>query len=108
MFFTFTVVCRIKFVMNFMGLYNIKTLNNRGSNMRSHHEIALASIKCFTDDGTLDIEEVNFLLGLALRDSVIDEGEKRVLADIFSQVNKDTVSPKTWERMESVRVKYGF
>lgn len=76
--------------------------------MKSHHEIALGSIRCFADDGTLDLEEVNFLLGLALRDNVIDEDEKRVLADIFGQINKDTVSPKTWERIESVRLKYGF
>ncbi|MCM8528992.1 MAG: hypothetical protein NE327_20885 [Lentisphaeraceae bacterium] len=76
--------------------------------MKSHHEIALRSIKCFADDGTLDLEEVNFLLGLALRDEVIDKDEKRVLADIFDRLNKDTVSPKTWERIESVRLKHSF
>lgn len=76
--------------------------------MKSHHEIALNSIRCFTDDGTLDLEEVNFLLGLALRDNHIDDDEKRVLADIFSRITKDTVSDKTWDRIESVRIKYKF
>ena len=41
--------------------------------MKSHIEIAIASIKCFTDDGTLDLSELNFLLGLALRDDRVDE-----------------------------------
>lgn len=76
--------------------------------MKSHHEIALNSIRCFADDGTLDLEEVNFLLGLALRDDKIDADEKRVLADIFGRITKDTVSDKTWERIESVRKKYNF
>ncbi len=76
--------------------------------MKSHHEIALGSIRCFADDGTLDLEEVNFLLGLALRDNEIDADEKRVLADIFDRINKDTVSEKTFSRIESVRKKHGF
>lgn len=70
------------------------------SGIESHHEIALASIRCFTDDGTLDAGELNFLLGLALRDNIIDDDEKRVLSDIFSKVSKADVTPQVWERIE--------
>jgi len=76
--------------------------------MKNHYEIALGSIRCFADDVTLALEEVNFLLGLAMRDQVIDKDEKCVLADIFDRVNNDTVSEKTFSRMESVRKKHNF
>lgn len=72
----------------------------------SHLEIAIASIRCFTDDGRLDIGELNFLLGLALRDNKIDPDEKRVLADIFAKVRSGDVDPKVWERIQQVKSRY--
>ena len=39
----------------------------------SQFQSALASIKCFTDDGTLDRQELNFLPGLALWDEKVNE-----------------------------------
>lgn len=74
--------------------------------LKSHQEIALASIRCFTDDGTLDVGEVNFLLGLALRDEIIDDGEKRVLADVFSQISEDDVEAHVWMRIIEIKKKY--
>jgi len=76
--------------------------------MESHIEIALASIQCFTDDGTLDMGELNFLLGLALRDNKVDDEEKRVLGNIFKQVKSNEVKPAVWERIEEVKKKYGI
>jgi len=76
--------------------------------MESHLEIALASIQCFTDDGTLDLNELNFLLGLALRDNKVDEEEKRVLRNIFNQVKRSEVRPAVWERIEEAKNKYGI
>lgn len=73
------------------------------SEMSSHHEIAIASIRCFTDDGTLDAGELNFLLGLALRDNVIDDDEKRVLSDIFNKVSKSEVTQQVWERIQKAK-----
>lgn len=74
--------------------------------MESHLEIAIASIKCFTDNGTLDEGELNFLLGLALRDDKVDEDEKRVLGNIFKQVSQNKVKPVVWERIQEARKKY--
>ncbi|NQZ57211.1 MAG: hypothetical protein HRT88_07050 [Lentisphaeraceae bacterium] len=74
--------------------------------LKSHHDIALASISCFTDDGTLDMEEVNFLIGLALRDDVVDDGEKRVLGDIFSRVSKGDVKAQVWQRILDIKQKH--
>ncbi len=74
--------------------------------LNSHLKIALESIKCFTDDGTLDLGEVNYLLGLAMADDVVDDDEKRTLANIFNQVTKDTVSDVVWERIVEIRKKH--
>ncbi len=71
--------------------------------MDSHLEIAIASIKCFTDDGTLDIGELNYLMGLAMRDGIVDEDEKRVLGSIFGKVEEKDVSNVVWERINQIK-----
>jgi hypothetical protein len=78
------------------------------SDLQSHQEIALASIKCFTDDGKLDLEEFNFLLGLALRDNKVDEEEKRVLGNILDQVSAGSVSQKLEDRISQVKKLYSI
>ena len=75
---------------------------------KSHLEIAIASINCFTDDGTLDIGELNFLLGLAMRDGVMDEDEKRVIDNIFSKVTHNDVSHVVWDRMQAIKKEHKF
>lgn len=70
---------------------------------KSHIEIAFQSISVFSNDGQLDIGEINFLLGLALRDEAIDEDEKRVLATIFAQAEKGHVPESVQARIDEVR-----
>lgn len=77
-----------------------------GSN--SHIEIAYSSIRCFANDGTLDLAELNFLMGLALRDGEIDADEKRVLGNIFSEVSEKDVTKETWDRIKAIKAKYGI
>ena len=74
---------------------------------RDYIELAYSSIRVFADDGTLDIGELNFLLGIALRDGKIDEDEKRVLRNIFKQVHEKDVNPRVWERIQEIRDKHG-
>lgn len=74
--------------------------------LNSNLKIALASIQCFTDDGTLDVGEVNYLLGLAMADGVIDEDEKETLRSIFNRVTKNEVTEATWKRIEEIRSKH--
>jgi hypothetical protein len=78
------------------------------SNSRSYLDIALASIKVFTDDGKLDLEELNFLLGLALRDSVVDEDEKRVLANVFRRAEQGEMRPAVRARIADARARHGI
>ncbi len=69
----------------------------------SHIELAYSAIPVFADDGTLDMGELNFLLGIALRDGVIDDNERAVLRSIFDRVTEDEVSARVWKRIEDVR-----
>lgn len=72
----------------------------------SHIDIATASIGCFTDDGTLNEAEVNHLVGLALRDGVVTDDEKRVLGNVFSKVGQKDVCENTWKLIVDVKSKY--
>lgn len=74
--------------------------------MQSHTEIAVASIKCFTDDGTLDLKELEYLMGLAQRDGVIDDEEKRVLSNIFGKISQVDVSTEVWTQIGQIKQQY--
>jgi hypothetical protein len=78
------------------------------SKLRSHHEIAISSIHVFSDDGRLDLAELEKLLALALRDEVVDEDEKRVLANILTRAERDGVAADVQTRIDELRAKYGF
>jgi hypothetical protein len=69
----------------------------------SHIEIAYSSIRVFSNDGQLDLGELNFLLGLALRDGLVDDEEKRVLRKIFAQAELGKLSPVVKERIVEAR-----
>lgn len=94
-----------------LSFLNKVTNNIKGKNMslsNSHLDIAIESISCFSNDGTLDAGEVRRLVGLALRDEVVDDEEKRVLRNIFNKVTQGEVSADTWAAMEDARRKYDF
>ena len=74
----------------------------------SHIEIAYSSIRVFSDNGQLDLGELNFLLGLALRDQVVDEEEKRVLSKIFVQAELGRLAPLVKDRIALARKQHGI
>ncbi len=78
------------------------------SKIRSHLEIAVLSINVFSDDGKLDLAELEKLLAVALRDDVVDEDEKRVLGNILTRAERDGVAADVQTRIDEVRAKYGF
>lgn len=75
---------------------------------KSYIEISFESIKVFTDNGTLDLHELGFLLGIALRDGVVDDDEKRVLGRIFKEAEKGRLEPRVQERIAEVRRKHAI
>jgi ubiquitin C-terminal hydrolase len=74
----------------------------------SYIEIAFSSIKVFSDDGQLDLQEFNFLLGLALRDQHVDEDEKRVLGNVFRQAEKSPLNLMVRKRIADARKVHGI
>ncbi len=74
----------------------------------SYLEMAYSSVNVFSDDGKLDESELNFLLGLALKDGEIDDDEKRVLKNIFDQIKDDSISVLMQDRLKAVREKYSI
>jgi len=75
---------------------------------KSYIEISHESVKVFTDDGTLDLHKLVFPLGIALRDGVIDDDEKRVLGWIFKEAEKGRLEPRVPERIAEVRRKHAI
>jgi len=64
--------------------------------------------RVFDDDGTLDMAELNLLLGLVLRDRVMDDDERKLLAEVFGRVTADDVEPRVWHRICQLRSRYGI
>jgi hypothetical protein len=73
-----------------------------------HLELAYASFAIFADDGTLDLSELNFLLGLALKDGKVDEMEREILAGVLNRITEPQVSAAVWKRITAVRRKHGI
>lgn len=79
-----------------------------GTPESSYLELAYSSIRIFANDGKLDLTELNFLLGLALKDGQVDDDEKRVLRRIFEQAEEAGVDPIVAGRIRAARRKHGL
>ena len=60
------------------------------------------------DDGTIDEGELAFIKRLALKDGVIDDEEKEVLARIFGKLNADDLSTTVRDEIASFRREFDF
>jgi len=69
----------------------------------AHLQLALASVPVFTDDGRLDLAELESLLALALADHRLDEDEKRVLGNVLDRAEADGVGADVQARIEAIR-----
>lgn len=75
---------------------------------RNYLDLALASIQVFTDDGRMDAGELDKLLALALCDGVVDDDERRVLANIFRRAEEAGVSAEVAARIGQARRLHGI
>ena len=74
----------------------------------SYLELAYSSIKIFANDGTVDMEELNYLIGMAMRDGHLDDDEKRVLGRIFDQAEKTRLRLAVRTRIGELRRRHGI
>ena len=75
---------------------------------RSSIELAYASLALYADDGQLDMDELNTLLDIALRDGVISTGEKEVLRGVFNRITEPDVTAEVWSRIQDLRQQYSI
>ncbi len=73
-----------------------------------HLNLALASIPVFTDDGRMDLAELERLLALAEQDGTLDDEEKRVLANILRRAEGDGPGADVLQRIAEVRAKHAL
>lgn len=69
----------------------------------AHLQLALASVPVFTDDGRLDLAELESLLALALADHRLDDDEKRVLGNVLDRAERDGVDAVVLARIRQIR-----
>lgn len=75
---------------------------------RDYLEMAFHSIRCFTDDGKLDLPELNRIVAIAESDGVVDDNEKRVLSGILNRVRKPEVDKTMAERIAQLSKQYAL
>ncbi|MDH5835001.1 hypothetical protein [Luteimonas kalidii] len=68
-----------------------------------HLQLALATMPVFSDDGRLDLAELESLLAKALADHQLDEDEKRVLANVLDRAEADGVDSEVGMRIAEIR-----
>ena len=73
---------------------------------REYIDLAVASIKAFADDGTLDRGELERLLALAMRDGEIDADERRVLENILRRAQQSRLTPDARAAIADVAAKH--
>jgi hypothetical protein len=78
------------------------------TNSRSHLDLTIASISIFSNDGLIDMMELDKLLQLAERDGVIDDDEKRVLGKIFAQAKQTKLDPDVARRIAEIRAAHAI
>ena len=82
--------------------------NNDEKKDRSSIELAYASLVLWAEDGTLDAQELDTLLNIALRDGVINENEKGVLRGVFNRVHEEDVPAEVWSKIQDIRKQYAI
>lgn len=73
-----------------------------------HLEMAFRSISCFSNDGKLDVHELNEIVSIALKDGVVDENEKRVLSSIVAKLNAEELVGELADKVTQLRAEYKF
>lgn len=71
-------------------------------------ELAHASLVLWADDGTLDAQELDTLLNIALRDGVITDSEKDVLRGVFNRLHEEDVSAEVWNKIQDIRKQHAI
>ena len=67
---------------------------------RDYLEMAYRSIECFSNDGTLKVDELKQIVDIATRDGVVDENEKRILRNIVKRLKPEELTPEIRQALD--------
>lgn len=71
-------------------------------------EMTFRAIQCFSDDGRLDVNELDQVVKIALQDGTVDEEEKRVLKNIIFNLTSKDLTDDMWHRVQQLVKQYGL
>lgn len=74
---------------------------------RDYLEMSFRSIECFKD-GVLDLDELNQIVDIALRDGVVDDNEKRVLKSIIDRLTPAELDGELGGRVTVMKTTLGL
>ncbi|MBU2325191.1 MAG: hypothetical protein KJ884_19750 [Gammaproteobacteria bacterium] len=77
------------------------------SEPRDYLEMSFRSIRCFANDGRLDVQELGTLLAVAERDGVIDDNEVRVLKKIIAHIKPEELDQAMRDKLAEIAQKIG-
>jgi len=63
-------------------------------------------LRVFANNGTIDADELAMLERLAMRDGVVDDRERTVLANILARVTPETVTAEVWASIEQFKARH--
>jgi dUTPase len=66
------------------------------------------SIECFSNDGILDVNELDQIVRIARADGVVDDEERKVLKNIIYNLTSKDLTPEMWTRVEQLVVQYAL
>lgn len=66
------------------------------------------AMESFKNDGKLDVEEMEQILGIALIDGKLDSQEKAILKNIVFKLSKKDFSPELWSRIRKMVKDFGL
>lgn len=75
---------------------------------RDYLEMTFHSINCFSDDGQLDLHELNQIVEIALKDGIVDDNEKRVLSNIIGRLNESELEGDLLARVYELKATHGI
>lgn len=71
-------------------------------------EMIFRTIHCFSDDGVLDVNELDQIVKIAMQDGTVDEDEKEVLKNIIFNLTSKDLTVELWTRVEQLVEHYGL
>ena len=76
--------------------------------MSDSEEMIFRTIQCFSNDGMLDVNELDQIVKVAMHDGVVDSEEKKVLKQIIFNLTSKDLTPELWNRVEQLVEHYGL